>query len=71
MPDRPLRVLVEGWPAVGKTTVARRLARLLGEAGVPLVGFVTEELRERGRRVGFTMEAFDGARAVLARGEKG
>lgn len=61
-----LKLLLEGRPAVGKTTVARRLAALLAEADVPLQGFVTEELRERGRRVGFTMETFRGERAVLA-----
>jgi nucleoside-triphosphatase len=59
-------VLVEGRPAVGKTTVARRLSALLREAGVPLAGFVTEELRERGHRVGFAIETFEGARAMLA-----
>jgi nucleoside-triphosphatase len=66
VPQRPLRILVEGRPAVGKTTVVRRLAELLHAAGVPLSGFVTEELREGRRRVGFTIETFDGARAVLA-----
>jgi nucleoside-triphosphatase len=66
VPKRPLRVLVEGRPAVGKTTVALRLAALLREAGVPLAGFVTEEQRERGRRVGFAIETFDGERAILA-----
>jgi nucleoside-triphosphatase len=66
VPERPLLVLVEGRPAVGKTTVARRLAALLREAGVPLAGFVTEELRERGRRVGFAIETFEGAHGVLA-----
>jgi nucleoside-triphosphatase len=66
VPERPLRVLLEGRPAVGKTTVARRLAELLTEAGVPLAGFVTEELHEHGRRVGFAVETLDGARAVLA-----
>jgi nucleoside-triphosphatase len=61
-----LLVLLEGRPAVGKTTIARRLGALLREAGVPLAGFVTEELREGGRRVGFAIETFDGARGVLA-----
>jgi nucleoside-triphosphatase len=61
-----MRVLLEGRPAVGKTTVVRRLAELLREAGVPLEGFVTGEIRERGRRVGFAIETFDGAHAVLA-----
>jgi nucleoside-triphosphatase len=64
--ERPLRVLLEGRPAVGKTTVARRLAELLREAGVPLAGFVTEEIRERGRRVGFAIETFNGGHAILA-----
>jgi nucleoside-triphosphatase len=66
VPQRPLRILVEGRPAVGKTTVARRLAGLLHAAGVPLVGFFTEEIREGGRRVGFALETLDGTRGVLA-----
>jgi nucleoside-triphosphatase len=66
MARRPVRLLLEGRPAVGKTTVARRLAGLLREAGVPLAGFVTEELREGRRRVGFAVTTFDDARAVLA-----
>jgi nucleoside-triphosphatase len=60
------RLLLEGRPGVGKTTVARRVADLLGEAGIPLKGFITEEVRESGRRVGFAIEAFDGNRAMLA-----
>lgn len=66
VPERPARILIEGRPAVGKTTVARRLAALLHEAGVPLAGFVTEEIRHGGRRVGFAVETFDDTRAVLA-----
>jgi nucleoside-triphosphatase len=62
----PVRVLVEGRPGSGKTTVAARLAGLLRERGVPVAGFVTHELREGGRRVGFEVEAFDGERATLA-----
>ena len=38
--------------------------RVLREAGVPLAGFLTEELREGGRRVGFAIETFDGTRGV-------
>jgi nucleoside-triphosphatase len=36
------------------------------ERGVALRGFVTEELRESGRRVGFAVETFSGERAILA-----
>jgi hypothetical protein len=38
--------------------------RAPARGGVPLAGFVTEELRERSRRVGFAVETFDGARGV-------
>ncbi|HET8525164.1 MAG TPA: hypothetical protein VFM81_00845, partial [Actinomycetota bacterium] len=31
----------------------------------PLAGFVTQELREGGRRVGFAIGTFDGAHGVL------
>jgi nucleoside-triphosphatase len=64
--ERSSLVLIEGRPAIGKTTVARRLGALLREVGVPLAGFVTEELREGGRRVGFAIETFDGRHGVLA-----
>jgi nucleoside-triphosphatase len=43
-----------------------RLAELLRAADVRLGGFVTEELREAGRRVGFAVETFAGERATLA-----
>jgi nucleoside-triphosphatase len=56
-----MKVLVEGRPGAGKTTVAERLAEL-----VDARGFVTRELREDSRRVGFVVEALGGGRAVLA-----
>jgi nucleoside-triphosphatase len=61
-----LRILLEGRPGVGKTTVARRVVDLLGRAEIAVAGFVTEELRESGRRVGFAIETFDGRQAILA-----
>ncbi len=62
----PLRVLLEGRPGVGKTTVARRLLALLRAEGTPLAGFTTEEIREGRRRVGFAVESVSGDRGVLA-----
>jgi nucleoside-triphosphatase len=63
---RALRVLLEGRPGIGKTTVARRLADLLISGDVPVRGFVTEEVRESGHRVGFAVEALGGDRSLLA-----
>jgi nucleoside-triphosphatase len=60
------RLLLEGRPGIGKTTVARRLLTLLREADVPVGGFTTGELRTSRRREGFVVEAASGAREVLA-----
>jgi nucleoside-triphosphatase len=61
-----VRILLEGRPGSGKTTVAARLAELLAERGVEVRGFVTHEVREGGRRVGFDVETMGGERAMLA-----
>ena len=60
------RLLIEARPGAGKTTAIGRLADLLREAGIPLSGFLTRELRESGRRVGFEIETFEGERGLLA-----
>jgi nucleoside-triphosphatase len=57
------RLLVEARPGAGKTTALGRLAELLD---VPVRGFLTREMRQRGRRVGFEIETFGGERGVLA-----
>jgi nucleoside-triphosphatase len=59
-------ILIEGRPGAGKTTVVRRLVDALRSEGVPVTGFVTDEIRERGRRVGFVVEALGGERRTLA-----
>lgn len=56
--------LLTGRPGVGKTTCLRRTLVL---AGRPAGGFVTEEEREGGARVGFVLVTLDGRRATLAR----
>jgi nucleoside-triphosphatase len=55
--------LLTGRPGTGKTTCVRRVLELLR---VPAGGFVTEEVRERGTRVGFALRTLDGRRATLA-----
>jgi nucleoside-triphosphatase len=62
----PVRLLISGRPGAGKTTVLSHLSELLREAGVPVSGFLTRERRQRGRRVGFEIETFEGVRGVLA-----
>jgi nucleoside-triphosphatase len=61
-----VKILLEGRPGSGKSTIAKRLAERLRADGLAVGGFATGELRERGRRVGFAVETFDGKRATLA-----
>jgi nucleoside-triphosphatase len=60
-----MRILLEGRPGAG-SSVARRLADRLGDHGTPVSGFLTEEIRESGKRLGFSLERFGGERGVLA-----
>ncbi len=63
---QPLRFLLEGPPKVGKTVAMRRLVELLRKHGASVSGFVTDEIRERDRRVGFVVRDVAGPEAVLA-----
>jgi len=56
-------ILVTGPPGSGKTTL---IEKIVGRLGTPLIGFLTREIRENGRRVGFSIETFDGRREILA-----
>lgn len=58
-------VLLAGRPGVGKTTVVRRTAERLVEAGFEVAGFYTEETRdERDRRRGFRGVPLAGGQAA-------
>jgi nucleoside-triphosphatase len=57
------KVLLTGRPGCGKTTLIKRIVNnLASQAG----GFYTEEIRERGARVGFKLITLDGRQAVFA-----
>ncbi len=55
--------LLTGRPGVGKTTALRRALALLDR---PAGGFLTEEVRRGGTRVGFALTTLDGRRATFA-----
>jgi nucleoside-triphosphatase len=61
-----MKILLEGRPGAGKSTVARRLADRLRDEGIRVSGFITEEIREGGRRRGFSVEQLGGELGVLA-----
>jgi nucleoside-triphosphatase len=60
------RILLEGRPGCGKTTLVRRIVAVLREHDVAVAGFTTEEIREAGKRVGFAIETVGGERDTLA-----
>jgi nucleoside-triphosphatase len=61
----PLKILLTGHPGSGKTSTIRSVVdRLRGR--VPMTGFLTEEIREAGRRVGFRGVTLDGRDFLLA-----
>jgi nucleoside-triphosphatase len=57
------KVLLTGRPGCGKTTLIKRV---INEISRPADGFYTEEIRERGARVGFKLITFNGQESVIA-----
>uniref|UniRef100_A0A671LIG8 Nucleoside-triphosphatase, cancer-related n=1 Tax=Sinocyclocheilus anshuiensis TaxID=1608454 RepID=A0A671LIG8_9TELE len=52
---------------VGKTTLVKKVCDAVVSAGVSVSGFYTEEVRERGRRVGFDVATLTRDRGRLSR----
>ena len=59
-------ILVTGPPRCGKSTL---IERVVGRIQKPMTGFFTQEVRERGKRVGFSITTLDGKEGVLAHQE--
>ena len=57
------KVLLTGRPGCGKTTLVRRMVKELAQSAG---GFYTEEIRERGLRLGFKIVTLDGKEDVFA-----
>ncbi len=58
-----MNILITGKPGAGKTTLVKRISQELGNVAG---GFYTEEIRRKGKRVGFKVNALNGTTAVLA-----
>jgi len=57
-------LLVTGPPRVGKTTLIKKVLQSVNKNWMS--GFITAEIREKGRRVGFRIETLDGKRGILS-----
>ena len=57
------KILLTGRPGCGKTTLIKRV---VDELALPAGGFYTEEIRQRGERVGFKIITLSGEEAVFA-----
>lgn len=55
-------ILITGPPRIGKTTALLSAASELKSAGYSLGGMVSEEVRERGHRVGFSIQDYASGR---------
>jgi nucleoside-triphosphatase len=64
--DARVKLLLRGRPRIGKTTVIERLVELLRNHGTRVGGFLTREIREDDRRVGFAVRDLDGSEEVIA-----
>ena len=58
-----MKVLLTGPPGIGKTTVVQTV---LNGSELQAGGFFTQEIRKRGRRIGFVLKTLDGEEGVLA-----
>ncbi|BFZ12071.1 hypothetical protein BsWGS_15110 [Bradybaena similaris] len=59
--------LLTGIPGVGKTTLMTKLHKELLNQGIQCSGFITEEVRVSGRRIGFDVVTLHGLHGQLAR----
>jgi len=56
-------LLFTGSPGCGKSTIIEKIVQRIPR---PITGFFTREIREKGRRVGFSITTLDGKRGILA-----
>lgn len=56
-------ILLTGPPRCGKSTL---IEKIIGRLNKPMTGFFTREIREKGKRTGFSIVTLDGKQGVLA-----
>ncbi len=62
-----IKIFITGPPGVGKTTCVSRVYETLSVYGYRVSGFISKEIREDGRRVGFELVSIpEGVREILA-----
>lgn len=62
-----MKIAITGKPGSGKTTVCKILINELRKRGIPVEGFITEEIRdEKNQRTGFRIITTSGITAILA-----
>jgi len=54
-----MKIFVTGMPGIGKTTLVLKITEELQKRSFKVGGMITQEVRERGRRVGFKIKALD------------
>jgi nucleoside-triphosphatase THEP1 len=59
----PTNILVTGPPRSGKSTL---IEKAINQIQAPITGFFTREIRQSGKRVGFSIATLDGKIGVLA-----
>ena len=60
-------LFISGRPGIGKTTLIKKATEYLNKFCIDYSGFITEELREKGRRVGFILREMPrGRECILA-----
>ena len=56
-------ILFTGLPGCGKSTIIEKIVQRINR---PSTGFFTREIRDKGRRVGFSITTLDGQQGILA-----
>lgn len=52
-------ILITGIPGIGKTTLIEQILFELNKVGLSILGFITKEVREGNKRIGFTIELIE------------